>query len=328
MADPDLPEVSVIIINWNSKDRLRACLGSLAANLGDIRHEVIVVDNASSDGTSAMVKELFPAARLLENTGNKGFAAANNQGIALSRGGYLLLLNPDTLVLPGAVQGMLAFMKSEPEAAVVGPAFAGAPGLPALVRPEIYRFPGVKDELLRDTFLEGLSSGLRRLAGRGGSPGTFAGSPATETDWVSGACMLVRRKAADEVGGMDSRFFLYMEELEWCYRIKLHGWKIFILPQLGIVHIGGASSDKVEAAALFAIYYDSRYKFFEKHWPRAQVAALRAAKAVLLAVSALWYLLVKLAVPARSEEAGVKIRACGAAIPVILKIREVGQGKL
>lgn len=321
-------ELSVIIVSWNCQEDLRTCLASLPAGLGAVSYEVIVVDNASSDGTSGMVEELFPKARLIANTGNRGFASANNQGLALAGGDFLLLLNPDTILTPGAVEGMLEFMRAEPRAGMAGPAFSPGPGRPAAIRPGIYRFPGIKDELFLDTVLADLSAGFHDLfALRGRAPEGAGGAP-FETDWISGACILLRRRAMEEAGVLDPRFFLYMEELEWCYRLKrTGGWKVFILPYLGIVHTGGVSSGKVAAAEISAIYYESRYKFFEKHWPGALVTVVRAAKVILLAVTLLWHLLVKLTVPGSRADAVVKIRTCMAIIPVILKIKKRDPGK-
>ncbi|OIO03111.1 MAG: hypothetical protein AUJ51_04950 [Elusimicrobia bacterium CG1_02_56_21] len=316
-------ELSVVIVSWNCREELRTCLSSLASGLGSLSHEIIVVDNASSDGTSGMVKEEFPQVRLVSNSGNSGFACANNQGLDLAAGEYLLLLNPDTVLTPGTAEGLLEFMKVEPRAGVVGPAFSSGAGTQASIRPGIYRFPGVKDELFLDTVLADLSAGLHRLPGLSGHAPEGAGGGPVESDWVSGACMLVRRQAMAENGVMDPRFFLYMEELEWCYRIKrIGGWKIFILPHLSIMHSGGVSSGKKRAGEISAIYYESRYKFFEKHWPGALVAVIRTGKVILLGISLLWYMLEKLAAPGERAEAEAKIVTCRAAITVLLRGRK------
>lgn len=317
-------ELSVIIVNWNLEDALKACLESVESSLKDLDHEVIVIDNASSDGSVRMLKDVFPGVRLIENQDNAGFARANNQGIALSRGGYLLLLNPDTLVPPAAIQHLLAFMLANPEAAVAGPALADGNGSVAGFRPEIYLFPCLKDELVLDTILNDLSSFVHYTAGffkRHGTAGPAAAEP-VESDWVSGACMLVRREAADAAGPMDERFFLYMEELEWCYRLKReHGWKIFILPSVNIIHTGGSASSKIGTVNVFRIYYDSRYKFFEKHWNSRLVPLLRAAKSSLLALSLLKWFFLKFFSAGRREEASDRIAAYSAVIPIVLKIR-------
>lgn len=279
------PGISVVIVSWNCSADLEACLDSLGPALSGIDHEVIVVDNASSDGTPGMVSRKFPSVRLVENHSNEGFAAANNRGIALSSGELTLLLNPDTLVPQGAVQELVRFMNSEPSAGAVGPAFSAAAGLPFAVRPWIYRFPGFKDELLLDTIAGELAAwlwGLFRGTKPSGPPGAGA---AWETDWASGACLLLRRQAFEEGGRFDEMFFLYMEELELCYRMKRAGWKIFILPSAGVVHTGGRSTAQTDAAAISGIYYESRYKFFAKHWPAPEVFLLRAMKAALLALT-------------------------------------------
>lgn len=320
MSEPVIPEVSVIIVSWNSKEELKACLCSIAPGLGGVSHEVIVVDNASSDGTPGMVKELFPQFRLIANGDNRGFAAANNQGLALARGEYLLLLNPDTVLLKGAAGGLLDFMRSEPEAGAVGPAFLNGPGCPASIRTGIFRFPGLKDELFLDTVLgdiSGLVHGLFRMRGR--APEAAGGTWPVEADWVSGACMLVRRQAMEEAGVLDPAFFLYMEELEWCYRIKrVSGWKILILPYLSIIHTCGASTAKRNAVEILAIYYDSRYKFFKKHWPPCLVLPLRLVKGLLLSLSVLKWMFIAAAVPAKRAAAAEKTKGLFAVLSVVL----------
>jgi GT2 family glycosyltransferase len=280
-------ELSVIIVSWNSSADLRACLDSLQAGLAGITHEVIVVDNASSDGSPAMVRSAFPSVRLIENKTNSGFAAANNLGLASGRGEYFLLLNPDTLVQPGEIKKLLDFLRATPLAGVAGPAFSSAPGRPFLIRPWIYKFPGFRDELFADTFLEDLAAWLSRSAGNAEGGSALPPPGPVETDWISGACMLVRREALQSAGALDERFFLYMEELEWCRRIKNAGWQVFIVPSAGVFHTGGTSSSKRDPAELFGIYYESRYKFFSKHWPVAVVLLVRACKTVLLAVTIL-----------------------------------------
>lgn len=280
-------ELSVIIVSWNSSSDLRVCLDSLPAGLAGITHEVIVVDNASSDGSPALVRSAFPSVRLIESRVNSGFAAANNIGLASGSGEYFLLLNPDTLVQPGEIKKLLDFLRATPRAGVAGPAFSSAPGLPFSIRPWIYKFPGFRDELLADTFLEDLAAWVSCAGGHAGEGGALPPPGPVETDWVSGACMLVRREALQNAGALDERFFLYMEELEWCHRIKTAGWHIFIVPSAGVFHTGGTSSARRDPAELFGIYYESRYKFFSKHWPAAKVLLVRACKAVLLAVTIL-----------------------------------------
>lgn len=302
-------KLSVVIVSYDCAAELAGCLASLPAGLAGLDYEVIVVDNASSDGSLEAARRSLPGGKVIASPVNRGFSAGNNLGISASSGEFLLLLNPDAALFPGAVKGMLDFMDAEPRAGVVGPAFAASAGGSPAVRPGIYRFPGLKDELFADTLLSRLAAALRPVSGSA-APAPRGSGPA-ETDWVSGACMLVRRKAAEEAGPMDEDFFLYMEEVDWCLRMKRKGWRVFILPDLGVAHSGGRSTSSLPGPERARTYYESRYRFFAKHWPAALIPFLKAAKVGLLCATAAWDLL---AAPFRGSAAGAGLAAARCSI--------------
>jgi N-acetylglucosaminyl-diphospho-decaprenol L-rhamnosyltransferase len=246
-ADP--PYLSVIIVNWNTRELLRECLAELSKDEGQrtkVVHlsslifgpssEVIVIDNASSDGSVEMVRREFPAVRLIVNESNLGFARANNGGIAASRGRYVLLLNSDTLASASALDTLIAFMDAHPEAGVVGPRLLRPDGAP-----QPYAFGG--DPTLAYLARRGLNRLLRRRYLHDWNTNAIQ-----EVDWVSGACLMARRAAIEQAGPLDESMFMYFEDNEWCLRIRKVGWKVFYDPQAAIVHLGGQSVAKNPAA--------------------------------------------------------------------------------
>jgi hypothetical protein len=273
------PDLSIIIVSWNTRELLRGCLASLAATLPPLTAEIIVVDNASSDGTAAMVAADFPTVRLIVNPTNRGFAAANNQGLAVATGRDILYLNPDTAVLPGSIQQSLAYLHAHPGAGAVGVRLLNGDGS---LQPSWRRFYSFWGTLLDNKLTARL---LRRPQGS-----LLTGLPAepTAVDWLIGAFLLVRRAALASIGGgFDERFFVFGEEIDLQYRLRRAGWTIVFLPEPAIVHYGGQSSRQVKVAA--TLYdYRGRYLFVRKHysWPSVALYWLKAQAGL-----ALWWLL-------------------------------------
>jgi GT2 family glycosyltransferase len=232
-------DVSVIIVSWNTRDILRDCLESVYARTREVSFEVIVIDNASADETPAMVKRDFPRVRLIENTENRGFAAANNQGMKAAAGRYVLLLNSDTIALDGAIDKMVAFADQRPEAAVIGCRVLNRDGT---LQPTCFMYPSVLNMFLFATCLNKLFPGSR-FFGREQMT-WWKRDDVREVDVVTGCFMLVRRTAIDHVGLMDEDFFMYGEETDWCYRFRQAGWKVMFAPHGEIIHFGGASSSQ------------------------------------------------------------------------------------
>ena len=226
--------VTVVIVTWNTHQLTTESVRSVLSNAAGQVSEIIVVDNASTDGTAERLAEHFPAVRLLRNARNVGFAAANNQGAAASSSEVLLLLNSDARLLPGALPAMLEILEREPRAAIVGARLINADGS---FQASHSRFPTLLREYLILSGVGRLILG-RRYPSRG--PETERGPQAV--DYVEGACLLVRRKAYQDVGGPDSAYFMYSEEVDLCYAVRQEGWQVWYQPAAAVVHLGGASS--------------------------------------------------------------------------------------
>ena len=247
-------DLSIIIVNWNTKDLLLQCLESAYQNIKKIEMEVIVVDNGSTDGSIAAAEERFPEVKFIQNEMNLGFARANNQAFSLSRGRYLLLLNPDTIVKNGATEELISFMDAHLEAGVAGPQLLNSDGSK---QNSIANFPSLATELFNKSL-------LRRLF-----PKKFPGkerdyTEPLEVDSVIGACMIVRQEVIEPVGLLDEDYFLFLEETDWCYRIKRAGWKIYHVPQAEISHFQGRGVEMEKKKAKVE-YYLSLHHFFKKN---------------------------------------------------------------
>jgi len=232
-------DVSVIIVSWNTREMLRNCLRSIYEAAGTETFEMIVVDNASTDGSADMVSSCFPRAQLVRNEFNLGFAAANNQGMAIANGRYVLLLNSDTVVHPLAVQNTIAFADQHEDAAVIG---CHVTGPKARTQFSCYRFPSLMNLALSLSQLAHLFP-RNRFFGRYRLTWWTYDRP-REVDAVAGCFMLVRKKAIEEVGGMSERYFMYSEDVDWCWRFRRRSWKTMFTPAGCIIHFGQASSSQ------------------------------------------------------------------------------------
>lgn len=246
--------LSIIIVNWNTKDDLLNCMESLFQKREEHSWEILVVDNGSIDGSEEAVRAEFPEAILIHNSLNLGYARANNQALKLSRGRYFLLLNPDTRLKQGSIETLMAFMDSYPTASVAGVQLLNSDGSK---QNSIANFPSMATELLNKSLL------------RWFFPKTFPGKgrdyrDPVEVDSVIGACMMVRRAAMEQVGLLDEDYFLFLEETDWCYRMKKAGWKVYHVPQAEVYHFQGKSAEKDKKRAKVE-YYHSRYQFFKKN---------------------------------------------------------------
>lgn len=232
------PELSVIIASWNTCAILRDCLTSVARHLAPIDHEVIVLDNASSDGSPDMVAAEFPAVRLVRNTENRGFGKANNQGMRLARGDWLLLLNSDTQLTDGSVAELYRGVRIEPGIAVAHCRLVYPDGR---LQHSTYRFPSLRRAVIEDLGLYKIL-GARR-AGDELLGGYWEHDEERDVDAVAGAFMLLPRAVFEETGGFDERLFMYGEDIEWCRRIHERGGRVRFYPQASIVHLGHASTE-------------------------------------------------------------------------------------
>jgi hypothetical protein len=262
------PDVSIVIVNWNTRDRLAECLESVLRTAGTLAVETIVVDNASSDGSAAMVGTRFASARLIANPANAGFAAGTNQGLGVAQGRYLLLLNSDTVVRPDAMQRAVQFLDDHPRVGVVGAKMLNPDGT---FQASFASFPTFWSECLKATTL-----GARLIAPSYPSPRPRPTDRPREVDWIPGAFMLARRALWETVGGLDESYWLYSEDTDWCYRIARGGWKVVYLPDVEIVHAQGASTSQ-RASESEAQLYLARVRFFATHYGVRRALVLRGA---------------------------------------------------
>ena len=256
-------DITIVIVNWNTKDLLCDCLESVYETVDDLSFEVIVVDNASRDGSVAMVREAFPAVDIIENSENRGFSAANNQALRVMRGRYALLLNTDAVLTKGAVHELVAFMEGHDEAGMAGGQLLHEDGSR---QNSIANFPTLFSLLMNLPLLEVLFPG-RYPSKR------YEHREPRAVESVIGACMLVRREAMGEVGMLDEGYFFFFEETDWAFRMRRAGWKIYHVPSARIYHLQGRSVGR-DARSRMA-FYRSRYRFFDKWRGRAYNTAVR-----------------------------------------------------
>lgn len=246
--------LSIVIVSYNTRGDLERCLASLHEAPPAAPHEVVVVDNASTDGSVEAARR-WPAVRVIEAGENLGFARANNLGIRHTTGDYLLLLNSDTVVPPGAIDGLLDDLERHPDAAVVGPRLLDGSGRPEL---SFGRMIGPVNEARQKLigWLGRWTPVVERMTRRERTP-----------DWVSGACLLVRRADAEAVGLLDERYFMYAEDVDFCAAIRARSRAVRFTPSVHVVHLRGRSRASAPAATSRA-YRDSQVAFYEKHHPR------------------------------------------------------------
>lgn len=255
-------DVSICIVSYNVKEYLEGCLTSIFENVKEVAYEIIVVDNNSNDGSADAIEKNFAGhLSLRRNDDNVGFPKAANQAIRASKGRYILLLNPDTIALPGAIETLFKFMEEHTDAAACGPKIIDRYGN---FRRKLIYFP---------TWGSLLSASVALLRIKSKFPDFYKNviikenkrNKITEVGYVPGACMLMRRKVLDEIGLLDERFFMFSEEPDWCLRsIKKH-WKIYYVPQASIIHTGGASV-RQNCFKMAEIQQESELKFLKKNY--------------------------------------------------------------
>ena len=264
-----MPELSIVIVTWNSRADIERCLRSIEASGTRSPMEILVVDNASTDETAAYVRKAFPGAALLANEANNGFAAANNRALNVAQGRYVLLLNPDTYVHAGALDALVTYMNDHPEVWACGPPVFNADGSPQRTG---VRFPGMWNLLVESLFLDRVFP-RTRLFGSHKELYRDPGLPRS-VDFVQGSCLLVRRTAVEKVGNLDEGYFMYFEETDWCRRMKEAGGGIWYVPGPGIIHYGGETTGHYEERRL-VFYHRSLLRFFRKHHSACSGVVLR-----------------------------------------------------
>jgi GT2 family glycosyltransferase len=252
--------LSVIIVSWNTKDLLRRCLVALKQELTGIDAEVFVVDNNSADGSAAMVAAEHQWVKLIANDANLGFAKANNQAMKIAQGSYILLLNPDTEVQPGAINTLLKFLPEHRQAAIVAPQLLNSDGT---IQRSCRAFPTFLNMLYE---LVGLSKFFPNVSTfRAYKMLDWNHDDERQVDQPEGACLLLRRKVIEEVGTLDEGFFMLFEEVDWCYRIKKAGWQIWFTPKAKVVHHYGQSIKQVKVPMILSSHR-GLYRFWHKHY--------------------------------------------------------------
>jgi GT2 family glycosyltransferase len=250
------PRLSIVIVTYNSSREIDLVLGSLTRHVPATSHEIVLVDNASSDRTLAIVRDTWPEVRLIESSANLGFAAANNRAIRTSSSELVLLLNPDTQVPAGAVDRLVAQLDARADVAIVGPRIVDGRGraelsFGAMISP----LAEARQKLLvwgNDRGVAPIVSTVDRMTRR-----------TREVDWVSGACLLARRSDLDAVGLLDERFFLYTEDVDLCAAVRARGRKVLFAADIEIEHLRGRSAGATTAVA----YRRSQLAFYQKHHP-------------------------------------------------------------
>ena len=273
---PKAPSVSlsVIVVNWNTVDLLRDCLRSLYDDREAECWQVIVVDNGSEDGSGAMVRREFPQVELIENEANAGFVGGNNRGLQVAGGKFLLLLNPDTVVEPGALLTLVRFMDGELQAGAAGPMLLNRDGTLQL---SCGRPPTFWSECTNKLLLHKLLPFFKL--------GRWKHDEIREVGWVTGAALLVRREVLEEVGPLDEHLFMFYEDLDLCMRIRAAGWKIYYLPHSRIRHLGGQSTCQ-DLARMLVISQQSLFYLYGKHFNRRLAQPLRLLTACEMLVRA------------------------------------------
>jgi GT2 family glycosyltransferase len=266
-------DISIIIVNWNTRDLLQSCLESILKTIHDISYEIICVDNASRDGSVAMLQDKYREVRLIQNEKNRGFGAANNQAMRIMTGRYALLLNSDTVLTENAVRELYAFMETHPEAAMACGQLLNADGGK---QNSVASFPNLLTLLTNTSLLEYL------FPDRYPSKRYNHDKP-IEVDSCIGACLLVRKKAIDDVGMLDERYFFFFEETDWAYQMKEAGWKVFHVPAAFIYHLQGQSIGRDIQSRIE--FYRSRYQFFRKWKSRPYYILVRFVVMIRLCIN-------------------------------------------
>lgn len=279
-------DVSVIIVNWNTRDLLASCLQGILDTAEDLTVEALVVDNASTDGSVEMVRERFPQACLIRNSENLGFARANNLAIGQSRGRYVLLLNSDARLVPGALSAMVQCLDADPGVGIVGVRLVFPDGTPQFL---YGRFPSLRTEF-RTLF------GMHRWDL---SWWDQLDRP-REVDWVAGACLMVRRTMLDQIGVLDERFFFFGEEVDLCLRAARAGWRTCLAPSDPVVHVRAGSGG--QTAGRILRLYRGKLQYFEKHFDKPQSVALLAMIRLSTVSKLMFYSLASLGAPAMATK--------------------------
>jgi N-acetylglucosaminyl-diphospho-decaprenol L-rhamnosyltransferase len=274
-------DLSIVILNWNVRDLLDRCLASIESDRFSL--ETIVVDNASTDNSVAMVRSKYPEVMVIANAVNRGFTGGNNQGLQAALGRYVMVLNPDTEIVADAIDRLIDYLDAHAEVGAIGPQLLNPD---RSIQSSRRRFPTMLTGFFESTWLQGIAprNVLRRFYMDDISPDAVQA-----VDWLTGACTIFRQSVIDQVGVYDDQnFFMYSEEIDLCKRIKSTGWKIIYLPEAQVIHYIGQSSDQV-VAARHLYFQTSKVHYFRKYHGRFKAGVLR----LFLLTSYLWQIVLE-----------------------------------
>lgn len=286
------PDMSIILVCWNNKAYLEPCLNSIYEGGLRSSFDIVVVDNGSTDGSQAMLREKFPEVIIIQNDHNVGLGKASNQGIEATNGRHILLLNNDTVVNGPSLDAMVDYLDQNPDVGAVGGQLLNADGT---VQSCYSGFPNLVEEFLIATRLGEML--------RPGYPANVTDKEIRSVDWMGSACLMVRRQALDTVGLLDEEYFIYGDETDLQYRLKKAGWKNYYLPQATTIHYGGRSMNRWGRRKMV---YRGHMLFYQKNYGPLRTLALRillgSLSLIKLLVWAVAYLL-----PAKREQAKKEI---------------------
>jgi len=266
--------VSIVIVSYNTRRILDECIASIKRETA-VSHEIIVVDNASRDDSTRMLKEKYPEVRLIENSENAGFAKANNQGFEVARGKYFFMLNSDTVVLDGAIDKLVDFMEKTPDAGICAPRNAGRAGE---LQYSCDHFPGIWNTLCVYSNLVNRFPKVKMF--RRSRMQYWDYAAVRDVERVAGCSLMIRSELYRELGGLDSNYFMYFEETDLCYRVISEGYRVVYLPYTAIIHYGGESSaaqtgERVINRTIYSYYLVSQYYFYRKNYGLFAMIAIR-----------------------------------------------------
>jgi hypothetical protein len=253
-------DLSIIIVNWNSREYLRQCIASILAETHGIEYEIVVIDNASFDGSDEMLRECYPQVRFIQSDANLGFAKANNDASKESSGRVLLFLNPDTKLESDAIKTLYQQLDSLPNAALVGAKLLNSDK--SVQTSCIRAFPTILNQILDSNALRACSPRARLW---GMKPLFDSGEAPTEVDAISGACLMIRRSVFESVGMFSTDFFMYSEDIDICFKVSSSGWKKYFVPTAVVIHHGGASSLQNGINTFSTVMMlESRWRYFRR----------------------------------------------------------------
>lgn len=258
MSAHQLIELSIIIVSWNVCELLRNCLQSIYDNCEDLAIQVIVVDSSSADESVTMIQHEFEQVTLLAQAENVGFTRGNNMGLEMAQGKYVLLLNPDTEIIGNALQQMVDFLDAHDDTGIVGPHTLNTDGSTQSTR---RRFPTLMTAFFESTWLQGIApkSVLVHYYVTDASD-----DDTIDVDWVQGSALMARHEVYEQIGGLDTGFVMFSEEMDWCKRAKNAGWQVYYLGDSFITHHGGKSTEQV-VANKHIYFQESKLRYFRKH---------------------------------------------------------------